>query len=234
MRGARRPRIEDLPDRRRAPGFSWSAWRRRPSGTSTARCGAASSWCIRRCRTCPAWRPPAPWWRARDLLRASASGCAARGWARAATARGASSSSRPTRRSGVLPEAVPMALGSAFFSPCTSAWVALHEVGRVRGGETVLVTGATSAVGSHRVAARAGRGRPRARRWPTTRSGGACRRASRRSRWRKRARPSAQSADRHGGWNGAAGGVAGRRARRARGAGGLHGRARRSPLDLPS
>jgi NADPH2:quinone reductase len=47
-----------------------------------------------------------------------------------------------------LPDAVPMALGSAFFSPCTSAWVALHEVGRVRAGERVLVTGATGAVGS--------------------------------------------------------------------------------------
>lgn len=49
---------------------------------------------------------------------------------------------------GALPEGVPMALGSAFFSPCTSAWVALHDIARVRAGETVLVTGATGAVGS--------------------------------------------------------------------------------------
>ena len=54
----------------------------------------------------------------------------------------------PDEALGALPDAVRMALGSAFFSPCTSAWVALHEVGRVRGGETVLVTGATGAVGS--------------------------------------------------------------------------------------
>ncbi len=69
----------------------------------------------------------------------------------------------PDEALGVLPDSVPMALGSAFFSPCTSAWVALHEVGRVRGGETVLITGATGAVGSIACTARAGRGRPRAR-----------------------------------------------------------------------
>src|SRR5690606_15855095 len=34
------------------------------------------------------------------------------------------------------------------FSPCTSAWVALHAVGAVRAGERVLITGATGAVGS--------------------------------------------------------------------------------------
>jgi len=47
-----------------------------------------------------------------------------------------------------LPDAVPAPLGAAFFSPCTSAWVALHGVARVRAGEHVLVTGATGAVGS--------------------------------------------------------------------------------------
>jgi NADPH2:quinone reductase len=47
-----------------------------------------------------------------------------------------------------LPDAVPMALGSAFFSPCASAWVALHEVARLRDGEQVLVSGASGAVGS--------------------------------------------------------------------------------------
>jgi NADPH2:quinone reductase len=49
---------------------------------------------------------------------------------------------------GVLPEGVPMALGSAFFSPCTSAWVALHDVGQLQAGEEVLVCGASGAVGS--------------------------------------------------------------------------------------
>ena len=46
-----------------------------------------------------------------------------------------------------LPDAVPMQLGSAFFSPCTSAWVALHDVARLLPGERLLVTGASGAVG---------------------------------------------------------------------------------------
>jgi len=54
----------------------------------------------------------------------------------------------PDAAIGRLPERVPMSLGSAFFSPCTSAWVALHEVARVRAGERVLVSGASGAVGS--------------------------------------------------------------------------------------
>ena len=54
----------------------------------------------------------------------------------------------PDTAIGRLPDSVPMALGSAFFSPCTSAWVALHEVARVRAGERVLVSGASGAVGS--------------------------------------------------------------------------------------
>lgn len=54
----------------------------------------------------------------------------------------------PDESLGLLPDAVPATLGSAFFSPCTSAWVALHEVARLRAGERVLVTGATGAVGS--------------------------------------------------------------------------------------
>jgi NADPH2:quinone reductase len=54
----------------------------------------------------------------------------------------------PDAALGVLPDAVGMPLGSAFFSPCTSAWVALHEVGRVQPDERVLITGATGAVGS--------------------------------------------------------------------------------------
>jgi NADPH2:quinone reductase len=47
-----------------------------------------------------------------------------------------------------LPDALSMALGAAFFSPCTSAWVALHDVGRLQPGERLLVTGASGAVGS--------------------------------------------------------------------------------------
>lgn len=49
---------------------------------------------------------------------------------------------------GELPAGVSFALGSAFFSPCTSAWVALHEVARLRAGERLLVSGASGAVGS--------------------------------------------------------------------------------------
>ena len=54
----------------------------------------------------------------------------------------------PDEALGLLPASVPMTLGAAFFSPCASAWVALHDVGRLRPGERVLVTGAAGAVGS--------------------------------------------------------------------------------------
>ena len=54
----------------------------------------------------------------------------------------------PDEALGVLPDNVDMALGSAFFSPSTSAWVALHEIGKVRAGERVRITGMTGAVGS--------------------------------------------------------------------------------------
>ena len=54
----------------------------------------------------------------------------------------------PDEALGDLPAGVSFALGSAFFSPCTSAWVALHEVAKLRAGERVLVSGATGAVGS--------------------------------------------------------------------------------------
>lgn len=54
----------------------------------------------------------------------------------------------PEHALGALPDGVPFPLGSAFFSPCTSAWVALHEVARVEAGQRVLVTGASGAVGS--------------------------------------------------------------------------------------
>ncbi|CAN7221562.1 MULTISPECIES: quinone oxidoreductase family protein [unclassified Variovorax] len=54
----------------------------------------------------------------------------------------------PDEALGLLPDEVDMAFGSAFFSPCTSAWVALHEIAKLQAGERVLVTGATGAVGS--------------------------------------------------------------------------------------
>jgi len=54
----------------------------------------------------------------------------------------------PDEALGLLPDAVPMPLGAAFFSPTTSAWVALHEVAKLQAGERVLVTGASGAVGS--------------------------------------------------------------------------------------
>lgn len=54
----------------------------------------------------------------------------------------------PDEALGLLPDEVDMALGSAFFSPCTSAWVALHEIAKLQAGERVLVTGASGAVGS--------------------------------------------------------------------------------------
>ena len=47
-----------------------------------------------------------------------------------------------------LPDDISMTLGSAFFSPCTSAWVAIHDVARLQAGERLLVTGASGAVGS--------------------------------------------------------------------------------------
>jgi NADPH2:quinone reductase len=49
---------------------------------------------------------------------------------------------------GLLPDNLSAALGSAFFSPCTSAWTALHEVAQLQAGEHVLVTGVSGAVGS--------------------------------------------------------------------------------------
>jgi NADPH2:quinone reductase len=54
----------------------------------------------------------------------------------------------PDEALGLLPDALPMTLGAAFFSPTTSAWVALHEVAKLQAGEQVLVTGASGAVGS--------------------------------------------------------------------------------------
>ncbi|MBB3179341.1 zinc-binding alcohol dehydrogenase family protein [Variovorax sp. Sphag1AA] len=54
----------------------------------------------------------------------------------------------PDEALGLLPDGVPFTIGSAFFSPSTSAWVALHDVARLAAGESVLITGATGAVGS--------------------------------------------------------------------------------------
>ena len=56
--------------------------------------------------------------------------------------------SAPDAALGLLPEAISMPLGAAFFSPCTAAWVALFEVGALKAGERVLVSGASGAVGS--------------------------------------------------------------------------------------
>jgi len=53
----------------------------------------------------------------------------------------------PDAALGRLPDGVSFELGSAFFSPCTSAWVALHTIGELAAGQRVLITGATGAVG---------------------------------------------------------------------------------------
>jgi NADPH:quinone reductase len=54
----------------------------------------------------------------------------------------------PDAAVGHLPDDVAFELGSAFFSPCTSAWVALHTVGELAADQRVVVTGATGAVGA--------------------------------------------------------------------------------------
>jgi len=56
--------------------------------------------------------------------------------------------SAPDAAIGLLPDAIPMELGAAFFSPCTAAWVALFGVGALQPGERVLISGASGAVGS--------------------------------------------------------------------------------------
>jgi NADPH2:quinone reductase len=56
--------------------------------------------------------------------------------------------SAPDTALGVLPDAIGMPLGAAFFSPCTAAWVSLFSVGALQAGERVLVSGASGAVGS--------------------------------------------------------------------------------------
>jgi NADPH:quinone reductase len=47
-----------------------------------------------------------------------------------------------------LPDGTDLELAAAFFSPCVTAYAALHEVGELRPGERVAVTGAGGAVGS--------------------------------------------------------------------------------------
>lgn len=54
----------------------------------------------------------------------------------------------PDAAVGNLPADVSFELGSAFFSPCTSAWVAIHTIGELASGQRVVVTGATGAVGA--------------------------------------------------------------------------------------
>ena len=56
--------------------------------------------------------------------------------------------SAPDAALGLLPDAIEMPLGAAFFSPCTASWVALFGVGGLQAGERVLVSGASGAVGS--------------------------------------------------------------------------------------
>jgi NADPH:quinone reductase len=55
--------------------------------------------------------------------------------------------SAPDAAIGLLPDAIAMPLGAAFFSPCTAAWVALFGVGALQAGERVLISGASGAVG---------------------------------------------------------------------------------------
>lgn len=54
----------------------------------------------------------------------------------------------PDAAMGELPANVAFDVGAAFFSPCTSAWIAVHSIGELRAGQRVIVTGATGAVGS--------------------------------------------------------------------------------------
>jgi len=56
--------------------------------------------------------------------------------------------SAPDAAIGLLPDAIAMELGAAFFSPCTAAWTSLFGVGALQPGERVLISGATGAVGS--------------------------------------------------------------------------------------
>ena len=56
--------------------------------------------------------------------------------------------SAPDAALGLLPEAIAMPLGAAFFSPCTAAWSALFGAGALQPGERVLISGTTGAVGS--------------------------------------------------------------------------------------
>ncbi|MFF5405018.1 zinc-binding alcohol dehydrogenase family protein [Streptomyces misionensis] len=57
-----------------------------------------------------------------------------------------------------VPREADAALAATCYSPMTTAWAAVEEVGRIGGGERVLVTGAAGAVGSLcvQLAARAG------------------------------------------------------------------------------
>ena len=47
-----------------------------------------------------------------------------------------------------LPDGLDLTLAACAFSPAASAWLALHDVGGLRAGERVAVTGAAGAVGS--------------------------------------------------------------------------------------
>jgi NADPH:quinone reductase-like Zn-dependent oxidoreductase len=54
----------------------------------------------------------------------------------------------PTAALHPVPADVDVALAASFFSPATTAHVAVHELGELAAGERVAVTGATGAVGS--------------------------------------------------------------------------------------
>jgi NADPH2:quinone reductase len=49
---------------------------------------------------------------------------------------------------GPAPDELPDDLAATYFDPCTTAWTAIHDVGRLAAGETVLIGGAAGAVGS--------------------------------------------------------------------------------------
>ena len=120
------PRVDEVPDATRRRATRSFACRPPPWDTSTARCGAARSCVIRHCRTCRVSKRPASWCRARASPSASASGCAAP--ASASRGRHMARADRRTRlRAGAAARCRAGVARLAFFSPCTSAWVAFTE-----------------------------------------------------------------------------------------------------------
>jgi NADPH:quinone reductase len=64
----------------------------------------------------------------------------------------------PDEALATIPDEASFETATSFFSPCLTAYAALHELGELRPGERVAVTGASGAVGSiaMQLAARAG------------------------------------------------------------------------------